>query len=110
MPQFIQAIAQVIPLTHFLPAFRILIIENGTFDLTYPYIVNMTIIALVGFMLSFIALHLKKQKVLKELLVTDKDSMQELNINEIQVIEEGDEIQEIKNEDSDFIEESKKIE
>ena len=61
-------------------------------------------------MLSFIALHLKKQKVLKELLVTDKDSMQELNINEIQVIEEGDEIQEIKNEDSDFIEESKKIE
>lgn len=110
MPQFIQAIAQVIPLTHFLPAFRILIIENGTFDLTYPYIVNMTIIALVGFMLSFIALHLKKQKVLKELLVTDKDSMQELNINEIQVIEEGDEIQEIKNEDSDFIEEPKKIE
>lgn len=77
MPQFIQAIAQVIPLTHFLPAFRILIIENGTFDLTYPYIVNMTIIALVGFILSFIALHLKKQKVLKELLVTHEDSMQE---------------------------------
>src|SRR5690606_38656371 len=67
MPVFIQAIAQVIPLTHFLPAFRILIIENGTFDLTYPYIINMCVIALIGFVLSFIALHFKKKKVLKQL-------------------------------------------
>lgn len=67
MPEFIQAIAQVIPLTHFLPAFRILIIEKGSFDLTYPYILNLGIISLIGFVLSFIALHIKKRKVLKEL-------------------------------------------
>lgn len=67
MPEFIQAIAQVIPLTHFLPAFRILIIEKGSFDLAYPYILNLGIISLIGFVLSFIALHIKKRKVLKEL-------------------------------------------
>lgn len=107
MPVFIQAIAQVIPLTHFLPAFRILIIENGAFDLTYPYIINMCVIALIGFVLSFIALHFKKKKVLKQLLITDEDLTQELNMEEIQVI---DEVKEIKNEDLDFNEESKKIE
>lgn len=67
MPEFIQAFAQVIPLTHFLPAFRILIIEKGSFDLAYPYILNLGIISLIGFVLSFIALHIKKRKVLKEL-------------------------------------------
>ncbi|MET3732901.1 ABC transporter permease [Moheibacter stercoris] len=67
MPEFIQAIAQGIPLTHFLPAFRILIIEKGSFDLTYPYILNLGIISIIGFVLSFIALHIKKRKVLKEL-------------------------------------------
>lgn len=107
MPVFIQTIAQVIPLTHFLPAFRILIIENGTFDLTYPYIINMCVIAAIGFVLSFIALHFKKKKVLKQLLITDEDLTQELNVEEIQVI---DEVKEIKNEDLDFNEESKKIE
>lgn len=67
MPEFVQAIAQIIPLTHFLPAFRILIIEKGSFDLTYPYIMNLTIISIIGFVLSFIALHIKKRKVLKEI-------------------------------------------
>lgn len=67
MPEFVQAIAQIIPLTHFLPAFRILIIEKGSFDLTYPYIMNLTIITIIGFVLSFIVLHIKKRKVLKEI-------------------------------------------
>src|SRR5690606_9424953 len=66
MTEFVQVIAQIIPLTHFLPAFRILIIEKGSFDLTYPYILNLTIISIIGFVLSFIALHIKKRKVLKE--------------------------------------------
>ena len=65
MPVWIQWIAQIIPLTHFLPAFRILIIEQGDFDLTYPYIGNMLIIAAFGAVLSFIALYLKKRKLLK---------------------------------------------
>ena len=65
MPEWIQIISSGIPLTHFLPAFRILIIENGTVDLTYPYIINMLIIALVCGMLSFIALKWKTRRILK---------------------------------------------
>lgn len=72
MPEFVQVIAQIIPLTHFLPAFRILIIEKGSFDLTYPYILNLTIISIIGFVLSFIALHIKKRKVLKEIKLAEE--------------------------------------
>ena len=67
MPLWIQYIANIIPLTHFLPAFRILIIENGTADLTYPYILNMLIIAAVGAVLSYIVLHFKIRKELKSM-------------------------------------------
>jgi ABC-2 type transport system permease protein len=66
MPQGVQAIANVIPLTHFLKAFRILIIENGTFSQTTKPIWNMIIIGLVCFILAFIALYFKKKSVLKE--------------------------------------------
>lgn len=63
MPQAIQYIASCIPLTHFLPAFRILIIENGPAHLTYPYIINMLIIGAVSFVLAFIALKIKVNKL-----------------------------------------------
>ncbi len=62
MPKAIQYIADIIPLTHFLPAFRILIIENGPVHLTYPYIINMLIIAAISFVLAFIALKIKVNK------------------------------------------------
>ncbi len=66
MPVWVQDIASIIPLTHFLPIFRILIIENGPVDLTYPYIHNLLLITVIGFILSFIALYIKKRKVLRE--------------------------------------------
>lgn len=66
MPQAVQAIANVIPLTHFLKAFRILIIENGTFSQTTRPVWNMIIIGIVCFIAAFIALHFKKKSVLKE--------------------------------------------
>jgi ABC-2 type transport system permease protein len=66
MPQVIQGIANVIPLTHFLKAFRILIIENGTFSQTSAPIWNMIIIGSVCSILAYIALYIKKKTVLKE--------------------------------------------
>lgn len=65
MPVWIQYIANAIPLTHFLPIFRILIIENGPIDLVYPFVNNLAIITIIGFILSFVALYVKKRKVLK---------------------------------------------
>ncbi|OHT44381.1 ABC transporter permease [Flavobacterium tructae] len=67
MPQTIQAIANVIPLTHFLKAFRILIIENGTFSQTTASIRNMIIIGLVCAVAAYIALYFKKKEALKEI-------------------------------------------
>ncbi|MBF7090405.1 ABC transporter permease [Flavobacterium sp. ALJ2] len=67
MPQAVQAIANVIPLTHFLKAFRILIIENGTFSQTTKPIWNMIIIGLVCSITAYIALYYKKKNVLKEI-------------------------------------------
>lgn len=67
MPQTVQAIANVIPLTHFLKAFRILIIENGTFSQTTASIRNMIIIGLVCAVAAYIALYFKKKEALKEI-------------------------------------------
>ncbi|MCV9928998.1 ABC transporter permease [Flavobacterium sp. LS1R49] len=66
MPVAVQAIANVIPLTHFLKAFRILIIEDGTFTQTTKPIWNMIIIGVVCFIAAYIALYFKKKSVLKE--------------------------------------------
>lgn len=65
MPGWVQNIASVIPLTHFLPIFRILIIENGPVDLIYPYIGKLLLLAAVGFVMAFAALYFKKKKILK---------------------------------------------
>lgn len=69
MPEWIQYIASIIPLTHFLPIFRVLIIENGPTDLIYPYLQHLLIITAVGFVLSYVALAYKKRKLLKEAAV-----------------------------------------
>jgi ABC-2 type transport system permease protein len=66
MPLAVQAIANVIPLTHFLKTFRILIIENGTFSQTTGPIWNMIIIGSVCAIAAYIALFIKKKSVLRE--------------------------------------------
>jgi ABC-2 type transport system permease protein len=66
MPVWVQAISNVIPLTHFLKAFRVLIIENGTFSQTTGAIWSMVIIGTICGILSYIALYFKRKNVLKE--------------------------------------------
>jgi ABC-2 type transport system permease protein len=65
MPVWVQGVANVIPLTHFLRAFRILIIENGTFTQTFGAISNLLIIGSICAVLSYIALYYKRKSVLK---------------------------------------------
>ena len=66
MPVWIQGIANVIPLTHFLRAFRILIIEDGTFSQTFGAISNLLIIGAICAVLAYIALYFKRKSILKE--------------------------------------------
>ena len=66
MPVWVQGIANVIPLTHFLKAFRVLIIEEGAFSQTFGAIFNLLIIGSICAVLSYIALYYKRKSVLKE--------------------------------------------
>ena len=66
MPVWIQGIANVIPLTHFLRAFRILIIEDGTFSQTFGAISNLLIIGAICAVLAYIALYYKRKSILRE--------------------------------------------
>lgn len=66
MPVWIQGIANSIPLTHFLQAFRILIVERGSFSQTYGAIYNLLIIGAVCAVLSYIALYFKRKSILKK--------------------------------------------
>ena len=66
MPVWVQGVANVIPLTHFLRAFRILIIEEGTFSQTFGAISNLLIIGSICAVLSYIALYYKRKSILKE--------------------------------------------
>lgn len=63
MPTIIQYIANVIPLTHFLPIYRILAVEHGASYLTQPYVVNLIIIAIVCFFAAWLILKLKIKKM-----------------------------------------------
>ncbi len=67
MPVWVQGISNVIPLTHFLKAFRILIIENGTLSQTYSSIGNMILIGIICAIISYITLYFKRKSVLKSL-------------------------------------------
>lgn len=65
MPVWVQYIADVIPLTHFLKAFRILMVEQGTLSQTGPFILNMVYIAVLCAFLAYVSLFYKRKKYLK---------------------------------------------
>jgi ABC-2 type transport system permease protein len=66
MPGWVQGLANIIPLTHFLKAFRILIIENGLFSQTYIIMLQMATIGAISAVIAFGALFYKKKLYLKE--------------------------------------------
>ncbi len=59
MPAFVQFIANIIPLTPFLQAFKILLIQKGSVELTYPYLRHLGILLIVYLILGWIALKIK---------------------------------------------------
>src|SRR5690554_4044598 len=65
MPTWVVGIANGIPLTHFLKAFRILLIEDGTLAQTSSSIWAMISIGIICAVLSYITLYFKKKSVLK---------------------------------------------
>lgn len=59
MPSFVQFMANIIPLTPFLQAFKILLIQKGAVELTFPYIRHLGILLLVYAFIGWLALKIK---------------------------------------------------
>lgn len=66
MPFAIRLFTDIIPLTPFLSAFKILLIEKGDFYLVIPYLKHLTILMIVYFVLGWIALKIKIKMLYKE--------------------------------------------
>lgn len=71
MPDWIVAIAKVIPLTHYLQIFRTMIIEQGASSYVQSSVWGLVIIAIVTFVLSVILLQLKINKAKKNVLIKE---------------------------------------
>lgn len=70
MPVWIQYLAQAIPLTHFLEAYRIATIQNGGFDALINPIAKMFILGLITGVIAWICIEVKFRKAKKtELLL-----------------------------------------
>ncbi|SMC68852.1 ABC transporter permease [Pedobacter africanus] len=68
MPVFVQLLANIIPLTPFLQAFKILLIQKGSVGLTYPYMQHLGILIAVYAILGWMALKIKFHFVFKKIL------------------------------------------
>lgn len=62
MPTWVQAFSNSIPLTHFLKAFRILMVEAGDVKQTIPAIKSIAIIGIIASFAALIALWIKIRK------------------------------------------------
>lgn len=62
MPAWVQAFSNSIPLTHFLKAFRILMVEAGNIKQTLPAIKAIALIAIIAWILAYVALWIKIRK------------------------------------------------
>jgi ABC-2 type transport system permease protein len=66
MPDWVVHISKLIPLTHYLEIFRVLVIEQGTVEYVQSSIVALAWTTVICFILSFLLLYLKVKKTKKE--------------------------------------------
>lgn len=86
MPIWVQYVASGIPLTHFLKAFRILLVEGGSFAQTWPAIMGMVWIGVVCGLASVIALYFKRKQVLQA-----SESIEEYAVQTVDTFDDSEE-------------------
>lgn len=67
MPVFVQAITDIIPLTPYLEAMKILFIQNGESVLTHRYIIHLLILGWIYFLIGWLALKIKIFRLVRAL-------------------------------------------
>ena len=68
MPVWIQYLAQVIPLTHFLEAYRSVTIQNGSFEVLISPVTKMFLLGLIAGIGAWVCIEAKFRKVKKKQL------------------------------------------
>jgi ABC-type multidrug transport system, permease component len=63
MPGWVSVVADVIPLTHFLGGYRILLMQEGWMGAIHPQLLALTVLTVVFGLLSYVALALKIRRV-----------------------------------------------
>lgn len=81
MPEFISNFTKIIPLTPYLEALKIMVVEKGSDFLTYKYFWHLFIQAWIYFILGWIALKIKIKMLFKEYHLPENYEDQEIGIS-----------------------------
>ncbi len=98
MPQFVQYFNSIIPLTPYLEALKIMVVGRGSDYLTQKYFIHLLILALVYFVLGWIALKIKINSLYKKYHISEddeSDDFDEITESENNLKENGSTPQEI---------------
>ena len=71
MPEFIKSFTSIIPLTPYLEALKIMVVQNGSAILTKKYLVHLLILGWVYFIIGWIALKIKIHFLFKKYNVSE---------------------------------------
>lgn len=86
MPEFIKSFTAIIPLTPYLEALKIMVVQNGSDFLTKKHLVHLLILGWVYFILGWVALKIKihflmkKYKISQDLM--EKDGVEFISVEE----------------------------
>ena len=86
MPEFIKSFTAIIPLTPYLEALKIMVVQNGSDFLTKKHLVHLLILGWVYFILGWVALKIKihflmkKYKISQDLI--EKDGVEFISVEE----------------------------
>lgn len=74
MPELIRWTTDIIPLTPYLEAMKILVIEKGNTALTQPYLIHLLVLAVVYFVIGWIVLKFKIHRLFREYHLSEAET------------------------------------
>lgn len=86
MPEFIKSFTAIIPLTPYLEALKIMVVQNGSDFLTKKHLVHLLILGWVYFILGWVALKIKIHFLMKKYKISqnliEKDGVEFISVEE----------------------------
>lgn len=74
MPELIRWTTDIIPLTPYLEAMKILLIEKGNTALTQPYLIHLLVLAVVYFVIGWVVLKFKIHRLFREYHLSEAET------------------------------------